>query len=80
MAKVLLVAAVLWWKVREAVLAMVLSTPAMEREVSWEAWLTWIHITKARVSRPVMGEREALSLFIQLTVGVLSHQVVTWTW
>ena len=77
MAKVVLVA-VLRWKVRDAVSAMVLLTPAMESEVSGEAWLMWIRIASARVSRPAMGEREALSLFVQLTVGVLSHQAATW--
>ena len=78
MLKVLSVA-VLQWKVHKAVLAMVLSMPAMDNEVRGDASLTWMHIAKALVRRPAMGEWEALSLFIQLTVGVLSHQVATWT-
>ena len=72
--------AVLRWKVREAVSAMVLSTPAMDNEVRGDASLTWVCIAKALVRQPVMGEREALSLFVQLMVGVLSHQAATWTW
>ena len=72
--------AVLQWKVREAVSAMVLSTPAMDNEVRGDASLMWMRIAKALVRRPAMGEREALSLFVQLTVGMLSHQAATWTW
>ena len=69
--------AVLWWKVCNAVSAMVLLTPAMDNDVSGEASLMWMHIARALVRCPAIGEWEALSLFIQLTVGVLSHQVVT---
>ena len=39
----------------------------------------WMGMAKALVRRPAMGERVALSLFVQLTVGVLSHQVAMWT-
>ena len=69
--------AVLWWKVHEAVLAMVLLTPAMDNDVSGEASLTCMCIARALVRNPAIREREALSLFIQLTMGVLSHQAVT---
>ena len=70
--------AVLRWKVREAVLAMVLLMPAMDNKVSGDASLTWMRIAKALVRWPAMGERVALSLFVQLMVGVLSHQVAMW--
>ena len=69
--------AVLWWKVHNAVSAMVLSTPAMDNNVSGEASLMWIRIARALVRCPVIGEQEALSLLVQLMVGVLSHQAVT---
>ena len=72
--------AVLWWKVHNAMSTMVLLMPAMDNDVSGEASLTWMHIASALVRRPVIGEWEALSLLVQLTVGVLSHQVVTWMW
>ena len=67
--------AVLQWNVRNAVSAMVLSIPAMDNDVRGEASFTWIRIARALVWRPVIRDREALSLFVQLTVGVLSHQV-----
>ena len=79
MLKVLSVA-MLRWKVRKAVSAMVLSMPAMDNEVSGDASLTWMCIAKALVRQPAMGERVARSLFVQLTVGVLSHQAATWMW
>ena len=69
--------AVLQWKVRKAVSAMVLLTPTMDNSMSGEASLMWMHIARALIRRPVIGEWEALSLFVQLTVGVLSHQMVT---
>ena len=72
MVKVRLVAVFLW-KVHDAVSAMVLSTPAMDKEVSGEALFMWIHIARALVRHPVIREWEALSLFVQLMVGVLSH-------
>ena len=70
--------AVLWWKVPEAVSAMVLSRPAMDNKVSGDASLTWMCMAKALVRWPAMGEWVALSLFVQLMVGVLSHQVAMW--
>ena len=36
------------------------------------------YMSRACVRRPAMGDQDALSLFVQLTVGVLSHQVATW--
>ena len=78
MLKVWLVAVFLW-KVRDAVSAMMLSTPVMDKEVSGEASFTCIRMAKALVRHPATGEQEALSLFVQLTVGVLSHHVVTCT-
>ena len=77
MLKVLFMA-MLQWKVHEAVSAMMLLMPAMDNEVSGDASLTWMHIAKALVRRPAMGERVALSLFVQLMVGVLSDQAVMW--
>ena len=71
--------AMLRWKVHEAVSAMVLSMPAMDNDVSGDASLMWMRMAKALVRRPAMGERVALSLFVQLTVGVLLHQAATWT-
>ena len=71
--------AVLRWKVRDAVSAIVLLTPAMDREVSGDASLTWMHMASARVRWPVIGEHDALSLLVQLTVGVLSHHAATCT-
>jgi hypothetical protein len=35
---------------------------------------------KTRVSHPAMAEQDELSLFVQLTVGVLSHQQQAATW
>ena len=55
MLKVLSVA-VLQWKVRKAVLAMVLLMPAMDNEVRGDASLMWMRIAKALVRLPAMGE------------------------
>ena len=66
-------------KVRDNRSAMVLSTPAMDTEMSGDASLAWILKAKARVRRPAMAERDELNLLVQLTVGVLSHQAATWT-
>jgi hypothetical protein len=65
--------------VRDEKSAMRLSTPAMETETSGDASFAWIRIAKARVRRPATCDREELSLFVQLTVGVLSHHAATWT-
>ena len=78
MANVWLVA-MLRWKVRDAVSAIVLSTPAMDREVSRDTSLTWMHMVSARMRWPVIGEHDALSLLVQLTVGVLSHHAAMCT-
>jgi hypothetical protein len=72
--------AVLRWKVRDAVSAIVLSVPAMETDIRGEASLAWSRMASARVSRPATLDRDELSLLVQLTVGVLSHQAATWTW
>ena len=61
-----------------AMLAMVLLTPVMDRDVSGDASLTWMHIARAHVRQPAIGEHDALSLLVQLMVGVLSHQAVMW--
>ena len=66
--------AVLQWNVCDAVSAMVLSTPAMDNDVRGEASFTWMHMARALVRQPAIGDQEVLSLFVQLTVGVLSHQ------
>ena len=71
--------AVLRWKVHDAVSAIVLLTPAIDRDVSRDASLTWMRIARACVRWPAIGERDTLSLLVQLTVGVLSHQAVMWT-
>ena len=60
--------------------AMVLSTHAMDRDVSGDALLTWMHMARSHMRQPaIVGEHEALSLLVQLMVGVLLHQAVTWT-
>ena len=69
---------VLWWKVHEAMSAILLSMPVMEWEMSRDASLTCMRMARACISCPVMGERDALSLFIQDTVGVLLHHTATW--
>jgi hypothetical protein len=66
--------------VRDATSAIRLSTPAMETEMRGDASFAWIRIAKALVRRPATDERDELSLFVQLTVGVLSHHAATWTW
>ena len=66
---------VLQWNVHDAVSAMVLSIPAMDNDVRWEASFTWMHMARALVRQPAIGDQEVLSLFVQLMVGVLSHQV-----
>ena len=66
-------------KVREATSAIRFLTPAMDTEMSGEASLAWMRIAKARVSRLAMVDLDELSLFVQLTVGVLSHHAATWT-
>ena len=53
--------AMLWWKVHDAVSAMVLLTPVMDNNVSGEASLMWMHIARALVRCPVIREQEALS-------------------
>ena len=65
--------------VREDMSAMRLSMPAIETEIEGEASLTWMRMARALVRRPAMTEREELSLFVQLTVGVLSHHAATCT-
>ena len=40
---------VLWWNVHDAVLAMVLLTPAMDNDVRGEASFTWMHMARALV-------------------------------
>ena len=65
---------VLQWNMHDAVSAMVLLTPAMDNDVRGEASFTWTRMAGALVRRPAIGDREALSLFVQLMVGVLSHQ------
>jgi hypothetical protein len=79
MANVLVVAE-FRWKVREAVSAIVFCVPAMDTDISGDASLAWSRMASARVSRPATLEREELSLLVQLTVGVLSHQAATWTY
>jgi hypothetical protein len=71
--------AVFRWNVREAMSAMRFSTPAMDTEISGEASLAWMRMARARVSRPGMRDLGELSLFVQHTVGVLSHHAATWT-
>jgi hypothetical protein len=63
--------------VREATSAIVLSTPAMESEIRGEASLAWMRRASARVSLLATIDRELLNLFVQLTVGVLSHHAAT---
>ena len=58
--------------------ASLLLMPAMEWEMSGDASFTCMHMASAHVSHPVMGERDVLSLFVHATVGVLSHQAMTW--
>ena len=70
--------AVLQWKVHDAISAILLLMPAMEWEMSRDASLMCMHMARAHISHPAIGEWDALSLFVQLTVGVLSHQVATW--
>jgi len=72
--------AVLRWKVLDAVSAIMFSVPAMENEIKGEASLAWSRMASARVSRPATLDRDELNLFVQLTVGVLSHHAATWTW
>jgi hypothetical protein len=67
-------------KVRDAVSAIVFLVPAMETDTRGEASLAWMRRARARVRRPATLDREELSLLVQLTVGVLSHHAVTWTW
>ena len=59
--------------------AMPLLMPAVERDVSRDASLMWILMASAHVRCPTMGEHEALSLLVQLMVGVLSHQAAMCT-
>ena len=73
-----LLVVVLRWKVHDAISAILLSMPSMEWEMSGDALLMCMHMARACVSCPAMGEQDALSLFIQLMVGVLSHQAATW--
>ena len=70
--------AVLRWKVREAMSASLLLMPAMEWEMSGDALFTCMHMASTHVSHPAMGERDALSLLVHATIGVLSHQAATW--
>ena len=70
--------AVLRWKVHEAMSAILLSMPVMEWETSSDASFMRMRMAKARISCPVMGERDALSLFVHDTVGVLLHHAATW--
>ena len=65
--------------VREDMSAIRLSIPAIETETSGEASFSWMRSANARVRRPAMSDRDELSLFVQLTVGVLSHQAATCT-
>ena len=58
--------------------AILLSTLAMEWEMSGDASLTCMRMARACISHPAMGERDVLSLFVHATVGVLSHQAATW--
>ena len=67
-------------KVRDAMSAILLSTPAMDTEINGDASFAWMRNARARTSRPATREREELSLLVQLTVGVLSHHAATWTW
>ena len=71
--------AMLQWKVHDAMSAIVLLTPAMDREVSGDALLTWMCMVSACMRRPAIGECDVLSLLVQLTVGVLSHHAATCT-
>ena len=64
--------------VHEAMSASLLLTLAMEWEMSGDASFTCMRMASAHVSHPAMGERDALSLFVHATVGVLSHQAATW--
>ena len=69
--------AMLRWKVCDAVSAIVLLIPAMDREVSRDTSLTWMCMASTCVRQPAIGECDALSLLVQLTVGVLSHHAAT---
>jgi hypothetical protein len=66
-------------KVREATSAIRFLMPAMEMEIRGEASLACMRIANARARRPATADLEELSLFVQLTVGVLSHHAATWT-
>jgi hypothetical protein len=66
-------------KVREDMSAIRLSIPEIETKTSGEASFSWMRSAKARVRRPAMIDRNELSLFVQLTVGVLSHHAATCT-
>ena len=58
-------------KVRDARSAIWLSVPAIDTEMRGDASFVWIRSASARVRRLATVERAQLSLFVQLTVGVL---------
>jgi hypothetical protein len=71
--------AVFRWNVRDAMSAMRFSMPAMDTEIRGDASLAWMRMASARARRPGMRDRGELSLFVQQTVGVLSHHAATCT-
>jgi hypothetical protein len=66
-------------KVCDATSAIRFLTPAMETEIRGEASLAWMRMANARARRPATADLDELSLFVQLTVGVLSHHATMWT-
>jgi len=66
-------------KAHDAMSAMTFSVPAMDTVINGDASFTWMWRDRARMSRAATHDLDELSLFAQLTVGVLSHHAATCT-
>jgi hypothetical protein len=60
-------------KIREAVSAILLRTPAIDHVCNGDAWFVCSLTANARTSRAATIDLDELILLAQLTVGVLSH-------